>query len=112
MKSAQLPVALVLAATIGVVAVSEASAQLRRDRDIHAAERDAAAVTRNPATTYADEAAHQANQQSREQRWNQASPNEKATTYNVAKTGYKNKQTNKANMSAAHTANVSARHSH
>ena len=112
MKPIQMSAAFVLAATIGVVAVSEASAQLRRDRDIHAAERDAAAATRNPATTYADEAAHQENQQSRQQRWNQASPNQKATTYNIANSKHKTKETNKQDMSAAHTANVSARHSH
>jgi hypothetical protein len=105
MKSAQIPAALILAASLGIVAVNGASAIRGR-----AAERDAAAASRTPAATYADEAAHQENQQSREQRWNQASPNQKATTYNVANSKHKTKETNKQDMSAAHTSNVSARH--
>jgi len=107
MKSAQITVSFILAASIGMLMVSDASA--RRDR---AAERDAAAASRTPANTDADEAAHQENQQSREQRWNQASPNQQAATYNAASSRHKTKETNKEDASSAHTANVSARHSH
>ena len=109
MKSVQITMSFILAASVGMVLVNEASA---RHRDIRAGERDAAAVDRSAANTYADEAAHQDNQQSREQRWNQASPNQKATTFNVANSKHTTKETNKADMSANHTANVSARHSH
>lgn len=108
MKTNKVLLSVALAAAAGILAADGTSAQVRRERV--RAEEDAAMV-RTPETTTADEAAHQSNQQSREQSWNQASPNEKATTYNVAKTRHTTKQTDKANESADHSANVSSRHS-
>jgi hypothetical protein len=108
MKTVKVAISFLLATAFGMVASDEGSAQVRRAR-VRAAELNNTQVVKTPGTTYADEAAHQENQQSRQQRWNQASPNQKATTFNVANSKYQKKQTNKANASAALSQRTSTR---
>lgn len=96
-------VSALLATLSGVVTIDAATAHPRTARTDSAAK--AAAVTSTPAETEARETSHQENQDSRQDRWNDASPNQKAVTYNASKS----KQQQKVKKQDATAAAVSKR---
>lgn len=115
MKTVKVILSITLATLTGVVAIDAATAQRHRASNVA----KGAALTNTPEKTEARHDAHQENQDSREEsrderhkqtssnqdarqeRRKDASPNEKAVTYNVAHSKHQQKVTNQANAAAA-----------
>lgn len=97
MNTKKLMVAVMLASFTGVMALDAADARLR-PRARRAA--DTAATAAVVSGTAGDPEERQDNrtdrQDSRQDRWNDASPNQKAVTYNVAKSKHQQKLTRQA----------------
>jgi hypothetical protein len=85
-------VSVILATLTGTVAEHATTAQVRSVRARNVAR--AAAVTTTPESRHA-------NQAYRQERWNNASPNQKAVTYNVARTRHQQNVTRQAAGAAA-----------
>jgi hypothetical protein len=109
MKTVKLSISLALIAVFVLGAIDSTSAQVRRR--LRESSGGAEPVVVAPQGTGSAEDAHETNQQTRENRRNNASPNQKAATFNVANARHKTKETNKADASAAHMENIEARHS-
>lgn len=87
MKKAKVILSITLVALTGVVAMDAASAQRVRARNVA----KGAALTSTPEETEARQDAHQENQDTREERRKDASPNQKAVTANVAHSRHQQK---------------------
>jgi hypothetical protein len=87
MNTKKLMVAVMLASLTGLAALDAATARVRTVR----ARNTAAAVA---ATSTPEERTER--QDSRQERWNDASPNQRAATYNVAKTRHQQNVTRQA----------------
>jgi hypothetical protein len=92
MNTNKMIISIILATLSSAAAIDTATAQVRNVRARNMAK--GAALTSTSET-------RPENQENRQERWNQASPNQKAVTYNVAKTGHQQKLTNQANAAAA-----------
>ena len=108
MKSTKIIASFTLAASIGIMAADVASALPRRLRDREAATAATAATVKAAETDNGDQSVHQTNKETRDQKWDNASPNQKAATYNVAKSAHTKNETQKADVEAAATEKASA----
>jgi len=99
MNTKKLTISIMLTTLVSLVALDATTAQVRRVRARNLAR--GAALTSSPEQIDARHDAHQENQESRQERWNQASPNQKAVTYNVARGRHQQRVTNQANAAAA-----------
>lgn len=90
-----------IAAFTGAFAIVATTAEAARLRASNAAK--AAAVTSSPETSEARQDAHQENQNTRKDRREDASPNQKAAAYNVTKTRHNQKTAAAANVAAKRT---------
>ena len=100
MKAVKVLLPITLVTLIAGVTTDGIMAQAARRARVRAAARDTT-VIKTPETTETRQDAHQENQESRQERRDQASPNQKAATYNVAKSKHQEKLTNQAKAAEA-----------
>jgi hypothetical protein len=99
MNTSKLMVCVTLAALAGAVAMDAATARVRAVRNGSAAK--AAAVTSTPEERENWQDNRQDRQDSRQENWNNASPNQKAVTYNAAKSRHQQNVNRQAAGAAA-----------